>query len=99
MCSLLYKYVCFYSERTVELVLSLENTPSLTWCGVSGRKLPALAPGTNQELCLCAVALEPGLQSISGIRLQDTFLKRTYKYDELAQVFVIIKVDKSKTDD
>jgi len=29
------------------------------------------------------------LQNISGIRLTDVFLKRTYDYDDLAQVFVI----------
>lgn len=28
------------------------------------------------------------LQNISGIRLVDTFLKRTYDYDEIAQVYV-----------
>jgi hypothetical protein len=28
------------------------------------------------------------LQNISGVRLTDVFLKRTYDYDDLAQVFV-----------
>ena len=31
------------------------------------------------------------LQNISGIRLLDTFLKRTYDYDELAQVYITQK--------
>jgi len=28
------------------------------------------------------------LQTVSGLRLVDTFLKRTYEHDELAQVIV-----------
>jgi hypothetical protein len=28
-------------------------------------------------------------QSISGLRLTDTFLKRTYEYDDIAQVCVV----------
>lgn len=32
----------------------------------------------------------PGLRAISGVRLLDTLLKRTYSYDELGQIFVVI---------
>lgn len=82
----------------MELILNLENTASLSWCGVSGRKLVSLAPGASREFSLRAVALDPGLQSISGIRLFDTFQKRTFKYDDIAQVFVVVKVDKNIID-
>ncbi|KAG8326958.1 Trafficking protein particle complex subunit 13 [Homalodisca vitripennis] len=41
---------------------------------------------------VAANALDLALHyNISGIRLVDTFLKRTYEYDELAQVFVTQK--------
>ncbi|XP_069668809.1 trafficking protein particle complex subunit 13 isoform X2 [Periplaneta americana] len=77
-------------ERSMDLVLALESAPSsgLVWSGVSGRQMGKLEPGASVYLPLCMVALSPGLQNISGIRLTDVFLKRTYDYDDLAQVFV-----------
>lgn len=78
-------------ERSMDLVLALEQMPSsgLVWSGVSGRQLGTLEPGASIHLPLCMVPLASGLQNISGIRLTDVFLKRTYDYDDLAQVFVI----------
>ncbi|PNF19837.1 Trafficking protein particle complex subunit 13 [Cryptotermes secundus] len=77
-------------ERSMDLLLSLETPPSsgLVWSGVSGRQMGKLEPGASIHLPLCMVPLATGLQNISGIRLTDVFLKRTYDYDDLAQVFV-----------
>lgn len=82
-------------ERTVELVLSLEAMEGITWFGISGNKLEALPPRGVQEIELKAIPILPGLRSISGIRLLDTFLKRTYSYDDLAQVFVVVNNGKT----
>lgn len=47
---------------------------------------PAVRPGhvapMTPNLWCC-------VQTISGLRLTDNFLKRTYEHDEIAQVFVI----------
>jgi len=37
------------------------------------------------------------MQTVSGLRLVDTFLKRTYEHDELAQVIVFDNDDTSCT--
>ncbi|KAK3089805.1 hypothetical protein FSP39_006667 [Pinctada imbricata] len=77
-------------ERTMELALVLQNSQStgLLWCGISGRQLGKLPQGETMDLKLSLIATVPGLQTISGLRITDNFLKRTYEHDELAQVFV-----------
>uniref|UniRef100_A0A665V2A2 Uncharacterized protein n=1 Tax=Echeneis naucrates TaxID=173247 RepID=A0A665V2A2_ECHNA len=77
------------SERTMDLVLEMCNTRSIHWCGVSGRQLGKLSPATFLSLPLTLLSSVQGLQSISGLRLTDTFLKRTYEYDDIAQVCVV----------
>jgi hypothetical protein len=77
-------------ERSVELMLYLENSDGLAWCGISGRKLEVLLPHSTCVLEFKAIPLVPGLRTLSGIKLVDTFLKRTYSFDDLGQVFVII---------
>uniref|UniRef100_A0A672IM66 Uncharacterized protein n=1 Tax=Salarias fasciatus TaxID=181472 RepID=A0A672IM66_SALFA len=77
------------SERTMDLVLEMCNTSSIHWCGVSGRQLGKLNPGASLSLPLTVFSSVQGLQSISGLRLTDTFLKRTYEYDDIAQVCVV----------
>lgn len=73
----------------MDLLLSLEECSGFTWIGISGRKLDPLYPRDYQEIEFTIVPLFPGLHSISGIRLLDTFLKRTYTFDDIGQVFVI----------
>ncbi|KAF6717859.1 Trafficking protein particle complex subunit 13 [Oryzias melastigma] len=77
------------SERTMDLVVEMCNTRSIHWCGISGRQLGKLSPGASLLLPLTIFSSVQGLQSISGLRLTDTFLKRTYEYDDIAQVCVI----------
>uniref|UniRef100_A0A2K6MEE8 Trafficking protein particle complex subunit 13 n=1 Tax=Rhinopithecus bieti TaxID=61621 RepID=A0A2K6MEE8_RHIBE len=84
------------SERTMDLVLEMCNTNSIHWCGISGRQLGKLHPSSSLSLALTLLSSVQGLQSISGLRLTDTFLKRTYEYDDIAQVCVVssaIKVE------
>ncbi|XP_074241490.1 trafficking protein particle complex subunit 13 isoform X2 [Saimiri boliviensis] len=84
------------SERTMDLVLEMCNTNSIHWCGISGRQLGKLHPSSSLCLALTLISSVQGLQSVSGLRLTDTFLKRTYEYDDIAQVCVVssaIKVE------
>ncbi|XP_052774763.1 trafficking protein particle complex subunit 13-like isoform X2 [Mya arenaria] len=77
-------------EREMDLTMLLQNdlNSGLIWCGLSGRKLGVLPPNEGLDLTLNLVTLYPGLQTISGLRLTDNKLKRTYEHDEIAQVFV-----------
>nr|CAD7392995.1 unnamed protein product [Timema cristinae] len=88
-------------ERSMELIVSLEPGTGpyvgLVWSGVSGRHLGKLEPRDSLELPLCLVPLAAGLQNISGIRIMDVFLKRTYEYDDLAQVFVTHRPKQQET--
>ncbi|XP_043919291.1 trafficking protein particle complex subunit 13 isoform X2 [Protopterus annectens] len=77
------------SERTMDLVLEMCNTNSIHWCGVSGRQLGKLSPSSSLHLSLKLLTSVQGLQSVSGLRLTDTFLKRTYEYDDIAHVCVV----------
>lgn len=77
------------SERTMDLLLEMCNTRSIHWCGVSGRQLGKLSPSASLSIPLKVLSSVQGLQSISGLRLTDTFLKRTYEYDDIAQVCVV----------
>ncbi|XP_022101769.1 trafficking protein particle complex subunit 13-like isoform X2 [Acanthaster planci] len=76
-------------ERTMDLKLVLNNTENgLMWLGVSGQQLGKLGPGASMDIELTLLATVPGLQSVSGLRLTDTYLKRTYEHDDVAQIFV-----------
>lgn len=77
-------------ERTMDLTLVLQNNQvsGVVWVGISGRQLGKLPPNESMDLKLNVIATIPGLQTISGLRLTDNFLKRTYEHDELAQVFI-----------
>lgn len=78
------------SERTLDLLLVLENgvSPALLWCSKSNKQLGKLEANCSSELDFCIVPVAAGLQTVSGVRLTDTFLNRTYEHDEIAQVFV-----------
>lgn len=86
--------VGIFRERTVDFVLYLENTKNIAWCDISGRKLDPLPPHSHKTLEFKCIPLVPGLRTLSGIKLMDTFLKRTHTYDELGHVFVILAEDK-----
>ncbi|KAK7866040.1 hypothetical protein R5R35_008552 [Gryllus longicercus] len=83
-------------ERSVDLVLELEhsNNSGLVWSGVSGKQQSKIEPGASLLFKLNLIPIEAGLQNVSGVRFTDTFLKRTYEYDDFAQVFVMQKNNK-----
>jgi len=77
-------------ERSMNLVLVLDKSTSrgLQWTGLSGRPLGNLEPDCSMDIQLDMVPITSGFQTIAGARLIDTFLKRVYDYDDLAQVYV-----------
>jgi len=83
------------SERPVELSLVYETRSkptALLWTGISNRPLDKIESNCWAEITLNLIPILPGLQSISGLRLVDLFLKRTYDYDDLAQVLVLPRI-------
>ncbi|KAG3272267.1 trafficking protein particle complex subunit 13 [Ictidomys tridecemlineatus] len=84
------------SDKKMKLVLKMCDTPSVRWCGNSGRYLGKLP--TKSSLCftLTLLSLKLGLQSISGIRITDKVLRKTYDYDDVANVFVVPSIVKMK---
>uniref|UniRef100_A0A914D0L3 Trafficking protein particle complex subunit 13 n=1 Tax=Acrobeloides nanus TaxID=290746 RepID=A0A914D0L3_9BILA len=77
-------------ERSLDLVLSLDSSlqPALVFCSVSGQHLGQVPPNKTVQFSLDLLPISSGLQYISGIRITDTFLRRTYEHDEVAQIFV-----------
>ncbi|KAK2579027.1 hypothetical protein KPH14_002821 [Odynerus spinipes] len=76
------------SERSMDLLLSLESSDSIAWCGISDKMSGTLKPGTSIDIPLSLIPLNTGIIIISGLKLMDTFLKRVYDYDDLAEIFV-----------
>jgi len=76
-----------------EASVVIPNTcsPALVWTGVSNRHFGKLPPKSSLSLELTLIPRVPGLHAISGLRIVDTFLKRTYEHDEIAQVLVICR--------
>lgn len=74
-----------------DVVTPNSTSPALVWTGVSNRNFGKLAPKSCLALELSMIPRVPGLHSISGLRIVDAFLKRTYEHDEIAQVLVICR--------
>ncbi|PIK44061.1 hypothetical protein BSL78_19078 [Apostichopus japonicus] len=87
-----FKFLCKLTsccERTMDLKLNLQNAGTgLSWMGISGKQLGKLGPGDSLQIELSMLSTIPGLQSISGLRIIDQNLKRTYEHDDIAQIFV-----------
>jgi len=83
------------SDRTLDLELSLENInkPKMMWSGSTSRKLGLIEPAGTTELVLECIPFDTSLQVVSGVRLTDTLLKRTYNFDDFCHVYVKPEVD------
>ena len=90
----------FFSDRTLDLELSLEsvNKPKMLWTGSTSRKLGLIEPSGSTEIVLECVPQDTALQIISGVKLTDTSLKRTYDFDNICHVYVKPKVDLDGSD-
>ncbi|CAP25053.3 Protein CBG04321 [Caenorhabditis briggsae] len=78
------------SERALDLQLRLEQPSNrqLVICSPSGVSLGQLPPSRYVDFALNVFPVAVGIQSISGIRITDTFTKRHYEHDDIAQIFV-----------
>ncbi|XP_046629447.1 trafficking protein particle complex subunit 13 [Neodiprion virginianus] len=76
------------SERSMDIMLGLESNKSIAWCGVSETVIGTLKSGASCDIPLCLIPFDTGLVTVSGLKLVDTFLKRVYDHDDLAQIFV-----------
>ncbi|XP_008485310.1 trafficking protein particle complex subunit 13 isoform X2 [Diaphorina citri] len=78
------------SFKPMDLSLYLENLLSMSWIGVSGRKIGTLESKSEIILALSLVPLMTGLQTISGIRIKDSMTKKNvFENDNLAQIYVL----------
>ena len=79
------------SERTLDLEMNLENVnkPRILWTGSCSRKLGLVEPSGTIDIVLEAVPQSTALQSISGIRLKDSLLMRSYQFDDICHVYVV----------
>ncbi|CAK8675890.1 unnamed protein product [Clavelina lepadiformis] len=78
-----------YSERAKQLMVHYENQTDILWQGVSGYKLDPLRSKDSLQLNMSLIPISPGLQTISGLRIVDTELSRTYEYDDIHQILVL----------
>ncbi|KAI6218692.1 Transcription factor BTF3 [Aphelenchoides fujianensis] len=78
------------SERSLDLVLTLDNDRKrpFLFASPSGVHLCHVLPNTSAQFHLEVLLLETGVQFLSGIRITDASLKRTYEIDEVAQILV-----------
>ncbi|CAJ0608570.1 unnamed protein product [Cylicocyclus nassatus] len=77
-------------ERSLDLRLELQNvSQSLILCSISGISLGQLPPNGNVAFSVEMIPIAIGFQSISGIRIVDSFAKKIYDHDDIAQVFVM----------
>ncbi|VDN04324.1 unnamed protein product [Thelazia callipaeda] len=76
-------------DRPLDLLLTLDDKfqSNIVFCSTSGVQLGQLPPNSTTNFAVELLPLSPGLLSVSGIRVTDTFLRRTYEHDDIAQVF------------
>ena len=79
------------SERTLDLELNLENVnkPRILWTGYCSRKLGLVEPSGSMDVVLEAVPQSTSLLSVSGIRITDSLLMRTYQFDDICHIYVV----------
>ncbi|EYC08018.1 hypothetical protein Y032_0068g254 [Ancylostoma ceylanicum] len=77
-------------ERSLDLRLELlNNSQCLFFCSISGIALGQVPPNGNVAFSVEVLPIAIGFQSISGIRIVDSFAKKVYDHDDIAQVFVM----------
>ncbi|XP_007526144.2 trafficking protein particle complex subunit 13-like [Erinaceus europaeus] len=85
------------SDRKMKLVLRMNDTDSVRWCGTSERYLGKLSPNSSLCFSLTLLSLKMGLQSISGICITDKVLRKSHVCDNIAKVFVVSSILKMKS--
>lgn len=62
---------------------------AILWNGVSDRVLCKIEPAQFTDVSLQLTPVLPGLHNVSGLKIVDLLLKRTYEYPDIAQIFVL----------
>ena len=82
----------FWRARSAPRASQLRFPPSgsggIVIDGVSGRSLGTLKPHSSQQVTLTFIALEPGMQKVSGLQLFDAVSETLHEVGPLADVFV-----------
>lgn len=79
------------SERVMELHLKLNQTPSLgcSYTGSTDFVLGTLVAGACRDFKLSVCPVKLGLISVTQLQLTDSFLKRTFEFEDIVQVLVV----------
>lgn len=79
------------SERVMELQLKLHAKPELgcQYTGSTDFLLGTLEPEASKDFRLSVYPAKIGLISVTQLQLTDTFLKRTYEFEDIVQVLVV----------
>ena len=81
------------SDRLLQLEVQLQNLESnpLRWLGVSGRSLGSLDNKTGASIKFEAMLVSsyPGLHALNGFKLFDSFLRKTYEFNNITTIYVV----------
>ncbi|KAF8361382.1 hypothetical protein PRIPAC_88305 [Pristionchus pacificus] len=77
-------------DHSLDLRLTFDPlaSPSLVFCSPSGIKLGQIPPKGTSSFTINLLPVALGFQAISGVRVNDLFSKRTYEFDDIAQIFI-----------
>ncbi|GAB0091756.1 Probable trafficking protein particle complex subunit 13 homolog [Sergentomyia squamirostris] len=79
------------SDQSMELTVNLmgKAQKDSAYTGTSEYSLGSIASGTFKDCTLTVFPVQLGLITITDLQLTDTFLKKTYKFEDFLQVFVV----------
>lgn len=86
------------SERSIDLKVFFHHSSSdgIKWCGKSNHTLDTLPSNGSTLLPFTLFPVKLGIQSISGLRILDTFLGRLHEFDDIATILVYNDKDNDK---
>ncbi|GMT15072.1 hypothetical protein PFISCL1PPCAC_6369, partial [Pristionchus fissidentatus] len=77
-------------DHSLDLRLRFDSihSPYFVFCSPSGLPLGQIPPKGTTSFTIHLLPVGIGIQPISGIRVEDSFAKRVYEFDDIAQVFI-----------
>lgn len=81
------------SGRTMDLILNMNTKPRKggSYTGASEHGIGTIESGKITDFDLTIFPTKLGLITISDIQLTDTYMKRTYEFEDFLQAFVVNK--------
>nr|XP_039260006.1 trafficking protein particle complex subunit 13-like [Styela clava] len=76
------------SERPKNLSVSFKNQTNILWKGISGFNLRKLEPKCSTSVDFDLLPITPGLLGVSGLRITDIEIDRTYEFDYIHHILV-----------